>query len=269
MRALVVALLVGGLLPMAARAQKPAPAVETPEWVARQVEDRDTGRDSRSEMTMRLLDRQGRARERALVITTMRGSATRGDRVLVRFLRPGDIKGTGLLVWEHPTTEDERFLFLPALGRVRRIAGSEKQESFVGSDLTYEDFGGREIDSYAYAFAPGSPTWTDPSGAAHAVWHLESKAKDTSVPYPRAISIVRKDNFVVVAADMFNRRNEAEKHYEVRSVQQVDGIWTAMELVMSNAIQKTRTELVVSSAKYNVGLAETDFTRRVLEQGTR
>ena len=51
---------------------------------------------------MRLFDRQGRARERVLVITSLRGSGTRGDRELVRFLSPGDIKGTALLVWEHP-----------------------------------------------------------------------------------------------------------------------------------------------------------------------
>src|SRR5688572_30012973 len=99
--------------------------------VARQVQDRDTGRDSRAEMRMRLFDRQGRVRERVMTLLTLRGTA--GDRTLVRFTYPNDIKGTALLVWEHPAGEDERFLFLPALGRVRRIAGQEKQESFAGS----------------------------------------------------------------------------------------------------------------------------------------
>src|SRR5688572_12331496 len=69
-----------------ASAQKPAPATDTPEWVARQIEERDTGRDSRLELTMRLFDRHQRVRERSMVLSTMRGSGNRGDRVLIRFL---------------------------------------------------------------------------------------------------------------------------------------------------------------------------------------
>ena len=80
-------------------------------------------------------------------------SAPDGDRLLIRFTYPNDIRGTSFLVWEHPDSDDERFLYLPSLGRVRRIAGTETQESFVGSDFTYEDIGGREFDDYTYAFA--------------------------------------------------------------------------------------------------------------------
>jgi Outer membrane lipoprotein-sorting protein len=85
-------------------------------------------------MIMRRSDRQGRVRERSLVVSALQESGDRGDRVLVRFTGPGDIKGTGLLVWEYPAADDERALYLPALGRVQRIVGSEKQESFVGSE---------------------------------------------------------------------------------------------------------------------------------------
>ena len=249
--------------------QKPAPGSETGEWVARQIDQRDTGRDSRLEMAMRLYDRQSRVRERSLVVTGLRATKTHGDRSLVKFLAPGDIKGTGLLVWEHDQTDDERFLYLPALGRVRRIAGSEKQESFVGSDLSYEDIGGREVDEYVYSFVQRDATWTDPAGRAHAAWHLESKARDASAKYPRATSMVLKESFVVVAGEMFNRRNEREKRFEVRRVERIDGIWTAMDIQMVNELQRTRTELVVTRAQYNVGLSEADFTRRALEQGVR
>src|SRR5437763_7707939 len=98
--------------------------------IARRVQDRDTGRDSRAEMRMKLFDRHGRVRERALTIATLRGrdnpgaarTAPDGDRLLIRFTYPNDIRGTSFLVWEHPKADDERFLFLPSLGRVRRIA---------------------------------------------------------------------------------------------------------------------------------------------------
>jgi Outer membrane lipoprotein-sorting protein len=269
MRALAFGILIGAFATAPGVAQKPATGAETPEWVAQQIDQRESGRDGRLEMQMKLFDRQGRARERLLVITSLRRSGTRGDRELVRFLSPGDIKGTALLVWEHPRAEDERFLFLPALGRVRRIAGTEKQESFVGSDLSYEDIGGRELDDYTYGFTQRDASWMGPDGQAYPAWQLESRAKDERSAYPRAVSLVRKDNFVVVAADVFNRRNEREKHYQVRRLDRIDGVWTAMDLVMTNETQKTRTELAVTNAKYNIGLTEADFSRRALEQGGR
>ena len=244
--------------------QKPA---ETAEWVARQIDERDTGRDSRLEMTMKLFDRQERVRERSLVVLGLKGNATRGDRILVRFLGPNDIKGTALLVWEHPSADDERFLYLPALGRVRRIAGSEKQESFVGSDLSYEDIGGRELSDYTYRFADPEATWEGSGGRKYPAWRLESLAVDKQSAYPRTESIVRKDNFVVMSASVFNRRNQREKLYEVRRLEQIDSVWTAMDVVMRNDLQKTRTELVVTKAGYNTGLTDTAFTRRALEQG--
>ena len=250
----------------------------TADAIARRVQDRDTGRDSRTEMRMKLFDRQGRSRERALTMLSMQGrgnpgaakNAPEGDRLLIRFTYPNDIRGTGFLVWEHPDKDDERFLYLPSLGRVRRIAGSEAQESFVGSDFTYEDIGGREFDEYTYAIADANASWTPPSGGpARPAWRLESRRKDASAEFPRVVSTVLKDSFVVVAADIYNRRDEKQKVYTVRRLEQVEGIWTAMDAEMTNAVEKTRTELVIESADYNVGLAESAFTRRELERGIK
>jgi hypothetical protein len=272
--ALPIALTLLGALLTAVIGVSQAP---TPDQIARQVQDRDTGRDSRAAMRMKLYDRQGRVRERALAVTTLRGrgaprvppSAPAGDRLLTRFTYPNDIRGTGFLVWEHPDKEDERFLFLPALGRVRRIAGAETQESFVGSDFTYEDIGGRELDEYTYKFVgDGQASWTPPGGgAAQAAWRLESTRKDSSAEFPRVVSLVLKDSYMVVAAEIFNRRNERQKVYTVGRLERIEGIWTVMDSEMTNAIEKTRTELVIETIDYNVGLGESDFSRRELERG--
>src|SRR4051812_46573648 len=144
----------------------------TAEQVARGIQDRDTGRDSRAALRMKLADRHGRERERALTLLTLKGKDDAGDRLLIRFTYPNDIRGTGFLVWEHPKGDDERFLYLPSLGRVRRIAGSEAQESFVGSDFSYEDIGGREFDDYTYAFVEENAAWTSPDGKPHPAWRL-------------------------------------------------------------------------------------------------
>ena len=278
-RVALVALLVLTALPPPASQPKLSAAD-----IARRVQDRDTGRDSRAAMRMKLFDRQNRARERALTLTSMEGGAKAGapdgDRLLIRFSYPNDIRGTGFLVWEHPKGEDERFLYLPSLGRVRRIAGSEAQESFVGSDFTYEDIGGREFDEYTYTIVDENASWTPPAlgagasakaagGAARPAWRLESRRKDQSARFPRVISTIVKDSFVVVGAEIFNRRDEKQKVYTVRRLEQIEGIWTAMDAEMTNALEKSRTELTIEKMDYNVGLKESDFTRRELESGIR
>jgi hypothetical protein len=240
-------------------------AALTAEQVARQSADRETGRDSRAEMRMRLFDRQGRVRERVMTLLT-RKSTGKGDRTLIRFSYPNDIKHTGFLVWEHPGADDERFLYLPALGRVRRIAGEEKQESFVGSDLSYEDVGGRDVADYTYAFVTENTSWTAPDGSRHDAWLIESKARDAGATFPRSTSLVRKDNFVMVHAEMFNRRNERAKVFDVKRLERVDGIWTTLALVVVNERDRTRTELETTAIRYNLGLTEEQFSRRQLEQ---
>jgi hypothetical protein len=257
----------------------------SPEAVARRVQDRDLGRDSRMTFRMRLFDRHNRVRERVMTVTALRGrgasgassSAPPGDRLLIRFTYPNDIRGTAFLVWEHPDADDERFLFLPSLGRVRRIAGTETQESFAGSDFSYEEIGGREFDEYTYAFAGpdgeggASVPWTSPTspagGPARDAWRLESRRKDKSAPFPRVVSLVLKDSFVVVQAEIYNRRNERQKVYTVKNLELIEKIWTATRSEMTNALEKSRTELDVEAADYNVGLKESDFSRRELDRG--
>ena len=237
----------------------------TAEEVARLAQDRDTGQDSQAEMRMRLYDRQGRVRERTMTFLTRHETGNTKDRILVRFTYPNDIRNTALLVWEHPDAEDERFLFLPALGRVRRITGAEKQESFVGSDLSYEDIGGRNVADYTYQFVEEDATWVAPDGASHPAWRIEAVGKDQKMNYPRSVSTILKEQLVLVHADIYNHRDEQAKIFEVTRLDQISGIWTVTALVMVDKSEQTRTELETLSIEYNVGLTEADFSRRRLE----
>jgi outer membrane lipoprotein-sorting protein len=257
---------------LAVLAAAAAPSL-TADQIARRIQDRDAGRDSRAGLRMKLFDRRARVRERALTLVTLRGrdapgaprTAPDGDRLLIRFTYPNDIRGTAFLVWKHPRDEDERFLFLPSLGRVRRIAGTEAQESFVGSDFSYEDIGGRALEDFTYSLLDENATWASSDGASHPAYRLESKRKDRSAEFPRVVSLVLKDTFVVVHAEVYNRRDEKQKVYAVKRLEQIQGIWTVMDSAMSNDRDKTRTELLVEKAEYNIGLKEDAFSRRALE----
>jgi hypothetical protein len=262
----------GASEPRPQQQQDQRPGETRAHWVARMVQDRDTGRDSRLSMRMTLVDRRGRERQRALIIRAMRGGPGRpvaGDRTLLHFTLPNDIRGTGFLVWEHPNADDERFLYLPSLGRVRRIAGSEAQESFVGSDFTYEDVGGRELEDYTYALPVEDDTWTAPDGSRHPAWRLESTSKKSDARFPRVVTLIRKDNLIAVHAEIFNRRREKQKTFTVTRVEIVDSYWTVTAMTMADALEGTRTDLIVDKAEYDIGLRPEDFTRVQLERGVR
>jgi hypothetical protein len=234
--------------------------------VAEQIRDRDQGRDGRLEVRMRLFDRQGATRERRFTLTLLRG-ANREDRALVRFTKPNDIQGTGLLVWKHTKAESERFLYLPALGRVRRIAGGEAQESFVGSDFSYEDIGGQDIEAYSYELLGSDLSAPGPDGAPYKYFKLQAKARDPRAPFPTTISFVAKDSLIVMHAEFLDRAGQRRKTLDVGKLSRIQGIWTALEVTMATDRDRTRTELNIDSAQYNVGLSEEDLSRRELERG--
>jgi len=234
-----------------------APIAVTAEWVAKKVDERDTGKDARLEMEMKLYDRRGRETLRRLTLLSRRNGGF--DKVLLRFTYPGDIRDTAFLSVEE-STEDDRFLYLPAIGRSRRISAQENQDSFVGSDITYEDISGRKLDDYTYRLLP------DEEIDGTACFVLESVAKASSAKYARSVSWVDKETFVIRKGDTFDRSGEKTKDYRAEDVARIDGIWTVKRMKMENVKQGTRTELVTTRAEYNRGVPDSVFTRQALER---
>ena len=224
-------------------------------------------------MRMRLFDRQERVRERApdAARDARRAGPPGARRSHARPIHvPERHQGHRLpRLGTARTATTERFLYLPSLGRVRRIAGSEAQESFVGSDLTYEDIGGREFDDYTYRLLD-DPNASGPRRTARRTRSTRSSrgAATPTRAFPRVVSLVRQDNFVIVRAEIHNRRDEVQKTFDALRVERVNGYWTTMEMRMTDALQRTRTELVVEKVGYNVGLKPDDFSRRELERGS-
>jgi len=149
---------------------------------------------------------------------------------------------------------------------VRRITGAEAQDNFVGSDFTYEDISGRELDDYSYPMVDDNAAGSGADGKPIPAYRIESRAKDAHARFPRIVSTIRKDNFVVVHADIYNRRNERQKVYDVRKLELIQAIWTLSDVTMADSGARTHTELALANVRYNIGLKEADFSRRELER---
>ena len=105
------------------------------------------GTDMRARVTMDLITGSGKKRTRVLTILRKNDPAGPNQRYFLFFHEPGDVRRTALLVWKYPERDDDRWVFIPAMSMVRRVAASDSRSSFVGSDFTYEDVSGRDLSA--------------------------------------------------------------------------------------------------------------------------
>ncbi len=153
-RALAILPLLLGL-PLAAPALAAAPTaqeiVQRTDQVAYYA-----AQDGRAKVRMRITDPQGRTRTRQFIILRRDGSKPGEQKYYVYFQRPADLAQTVFMVWKHANTDDDRWLYLPGLDLVKRIAAADRRTSFAGSDFLYEDVSGRSITD---ALLGSAPAW--------------------------------------------------------------------------------------------------------------
>jgi hypothetical protein len=228
-------------------------------WVAQRIDQRERGDDVSVHMGMTLIDKQGRERHRKLFI--IRKDFDGKDKLLLKFSYPHDIKGTSFLVWEHKGRDNERFLYLPALGRIRRIATREKNENFAGTDFSYEDISGQKLEDYTYKLLKENILHREKT-----CYLLESYPKEKDSKYPKIRSWVRKDNFVTIKGVYYNKKGEVEKTYMVAKLEKIDGIWTVLEHSMENHKTEHKTLIKVKDVLYDKGILDRRFGRRALKR---
>src|SRR3990167_6364449 len=104
------------------------------------------GKDMKARVNMTLVSKSGQQRLREL--TMLRKNGTGGEqKYFMYFHNPGDVRGTAFMVYKYPGKDDDRWIFIPAINLVNRIAAKDSRSSFVGSDFTYEDVSGRDLSA--------------------------------------------------------------------------------------------------------------------------
>jgi len=126
--------------------------------IAQESERRDAGwRDSTVAVTMILQDRRGQTRERRLRLSMLEKPGNAGDKTLTVFDSPADMAGTLFLSHAVVGNDDDLWLYLPSLKRVKRISSSNKTGAFFGSEFTYEDISAPEIGKFTYNYVGDKP----------------------------------------------------------------------------------------------------------------
>jgi hypothetical protein len=258
----LAAALLWSMLPGAALAEPPT-GRQIMEW----VDDRDDGDNSVSDMEMILTDKRGNERVRKIrSYSKDKGEDTQG---IMFFLSPADVKNTGFLTYDYddPDKDDDQWLFLPALKKTKRIASGDKSGSFMGSDFTYSDMTSPVLDRYQYTLMKE----TEIDGVK--VWQVEAIPNEKAIDetgYTKSVMFIRQDNHVMVRAVNWVKKGKRLKYFEVKKLEQIDGIWTPTEMTMVTKKSKTtlhQTRIRSSKTQYGQDLDPQMFTVRRLEKG--
>ncbi len=229
--------------------------------IAREADGRDRGYgDSQVTVTMVLEDLSGNTRERRLNIMSLEArSEGEGDKSLVAFEEPRDIRGTALLTYPHIEGPDDQWLYLPALRRVKRIASVNKSGSFVGSEFAYEDISGQEWEKFDYLWLR-----EEPCGA----WEcqvVERRPTYEDSGYSRLVTWYDQDEYRMQRIDFYDLDDELLKTLYFNDYRLYgDQYWRAHELVMENYKTRKSTRLIYEDYAFQSGFSENDFSQQSL-----
>lgn len=211
------------------------------------------GQDGRAQARMKITDKQGRQQIRQFNILRKNVIAGGDQHFLISFSRPSEVKGMSFRVDKHVDGDDDRWLFLPALDLVKRIASADKRTSFVGSHFFYEDISGRntQLDSYKLIDE------TD----GHFVIEATPNQPNT-VEFSRYVMKIDKAMMLPTSVDYFDRNSALYRRIEVLKTQQIDGFSSVLRSKVSDTINGGSTLLQFRNIKYNNQLPQSIFSER-------
>ena len=218
------------------------------------------GTDGQARASMVIEDREGRTREREFTILR-RDKIDGGEQFYyVYFHKPGDVRKTVFMVHKHVDQDDDRWLFLPALDLVKRIAASDKRTSFVGSHFFYEDVSGRSPAADDHALVEET--------AEHYV--LENTPRNSgSVEFARYTVWVDRKTFLPVKAEYRDAQGKVFRRLSVLKVEEIQGIPTVTQARMEDLNTGGKTTMTFEKVQYDQGIPEDVFTERYLRNPPR
>ena len=213
--------------------------------------------ESEVELQMILRNAAGQKATRSLRISTLeKPDESVGDKSLVFFDTPRDIKGTALLSHAKILDPDDQWLYLPALKRVKRISSSNKSGPFVGSEFAFEDFTAIELNKFDYKYIG-----TDACGDLQCDV-LERSPRYENSGYTKQIAWVDQTDFQIRKVEFYDRRGDLLKVLELKEYRQYEnGVWRSHLLSMTNVQTNKQTDLIYGGYNFAAGLSEGDFVK--------
>lgn len=226
------------------------------------------GNSGRAQVSMTIVDSQGRERKRRFTILRRNDKpednstdrACKDQKFYIFFHRPADVNKTAFMVWKHVGKDDDRWLYLPALDLVKRIAASDERTSFVGSHFFYEDISGRDTTEDSHELVNTTKNY-------YVVKNTPKNSRMVEFSY-YTVWIHRK-TFIPVKIEYYDKQGEKYRIYEALKVDEIEGYSTVTKARMKDLRSKEETIISYNKVKYNVGLPDDIFTERYLRNAPK
>lgn len=218
------------------------------------MEDKNRSLDQSADMKMVLIDSRGKESRREIKLWT------RGKRMrLIKFLSPADVKGVGFLVLDSDLPGEKMYLYLPAFSKVRRIAGSQKSGSFMGTDFSYND-----ISSTVYGQDYNAARLAD-EGANYV---LDLKQKAGSQKDYAKLKMWADQNFVIAKVEFYEKETSSapQKILTAEKIEKIGKYWIPKKLTMQDLRKEHKTVLEMENVQFDTGLSDSLFTERNLQR---
>ena len=236
------------------------PAEDKGLTIAKEASTRDSGwADNTADLTMLLKNKQGEESRRDMRAKTLE-IPDDGDKSLMIFDTPADVKGTALLSFAHKTVDDEQWLYLPALKRVKRIASDNKAGPFMGSEFAYEDITSQEVEKYTYKWL------RDEKLGGQDVFVFERYPVDANSGYTRQVVWMDKAAYRIQKIDFYDRKQALLKTLSFKDYKAYGKFWRASDMNMVNHQTDKSTQLVWNAYKFGAGLSARDFDQNALSR---
>lgn len=230
--------------------------------IATETDRRDAGfKDSTVTVTMTLIDKNGKKSLRKIRVKTMEVPGD-GDKSLTIFDNPRDIKGTAFLSYTHKAGDDDQWIYLPALKRVKRISSRNKSGSFMGSEFSYEDIASQEVEKYTYKWIRDE-VYDGRDSFVIEQYPVDSKNSG----YRRQVVWIDKKEYRLLKVEYYDRTNSLLKTLTLTKFRQYKGrFWRPDEMLMVNLRTGKSTNLQYADYRFGIGLEDKDFTHLSLKR---
>ena len=230
--------------------------------IAREADRRGEGfGDFQADMRMVLITQRGDTSERELRVSTLEGTGEEGDKSLTIFDTPRDVRGTALLTYSYKTGDDDQWLYLPALRRVKTIASRNKSGPFMGSEFSFEDMRGQEVEKYTYKYLRDEPC------SELTCFVMERYPTDENSGYTKQIAWIDQKEYRTWKVEYYDRK---ESHLKTLTMSDFaryqDKFWQPGKMAMVNHQTGKATDLFWSNYRYDTGLSEADFNQNSLKR---
>jgi len=229
--------------------------------IVEKVYNREVGDDMTSDLTMTLTNSANNERVREIKQFTK--DLGKVDKKIMFFQSPADVKNTSFMSWSYDDEgkDDDQWIYLPALKKIKRISSDSKSDYFMGSDFTYDDLGDRKPNQDVHKIIRQEKLNDEQC------YVIESSPIDKDYMYSKTITWIIKDKWIGLKKEFYDEDKELLKELTVEKYEDINGFLIITHSEMKNKQKDHKTIMELKNVQINSGIEDGKFTERIMTRG--